>query len=334
MIAAIPAKLPNGAALWRWLARPFMNIILHIGAHRTATTTFQHYLRDHTRTLARRGIAYWGPEQTRTSVFPGLFRRSVGVKGRNISQRAAGRARMLAQQEAMRGASQLLISDENLLGTPKGNLRTGLLYAAAGERIARVADAFGDDLQRIVLSIRSPELWWASAAALAVSRSHPVPKNAMFNHIAQNTRSWREVITDIACAAPDAEILVVPFERSAGQTEKLFTMITGEDAPVDRAQRWLNRSDDLPQLRAKLRQNGGDPEVLPDAFGRWQPFTTQQAACLRENYADDLHWLTAGADGLAKLTEDLHPTRADTSLPPGALIKGQGYDKGQMAQHR
>lgn len=328
------ATWPNGAAYWQRLGQTLMDVILHLGAHRTATTTFQHYIRDHVEQLGTQDVAFWGPQQSRKSVFPGLFRNTVAQKGCNVAKRAEGRIRMFATQAQARGIRQLLISDENLLGTCVHNLRHKRLYPAAGERGARISAAFGGRVRRIVLSIRSQELWWASACALTVSRGHPVPTAQTCEAISLNRRTWRDVITDLACAAPGAEIEVMPFEMHAGRPEPMLCAALGRDVPTDTRRRWLNRSEDLQTLRARLAEQGGDPDLLPDAVGRWQPFSPEQATRLAENYADDLHWLSAGADGLAKLTEDARPIRADTSLTPGAMTKGQGYDKGQLAQHR
>lgn len=334
MTGVIPVSWPTGAALWTRLGHRLMDVILHLGAHRTATTTFQHYIRDQMEGLTGQGVAYWGPKHTRRSVFPGLFRPAIGTKGRNLARRAEGRVRMFCQQAQSAGVQQLLVSDENLLGTCHQNITAARLYPGAGERTARVSAAFGGRLRRIVLSIRSLDLWWASAAALTVSRGHAVPSARTLSAIAANRRTWRDVITDLACAAPGAEIEVMPFEAHAGRPDAVLRAALEHDAPPDAKLRWLNRSPDLHALRATLTLEGADPGALPDGQGRWQPFDAAQAAALRESYADDLHWLTAGADGLAQLTEDRHPTRADTSLPPGAMTKGQGHDKGQMAQHR
>ncbi|WP_025053581.1 hypothetical protein [Sulfitobacter noctilucae] len=311
-----------------------MDVILHMGAHRTATTTFQYYIRDHLADLSKQGVAFWGPQEARKSVFPGLFRSTVSKRIRNPALRAEGRVRMFAAQAQARGVRQLLVSDENMLGNCAQNLRSGQLYPAAGERAARISAALGGRVRRIVLSIRSQELWWASACALTVSRGHPVPSSAKREAISHSRRCWRDVITDLACAAPGAEIDVLPFEGYVGQPQAVFGAAFAGEAPADTQGRWLNRSADLRSLRAGLAEQGSDPDLLPDGAGRWQPFDTEQSVRLAENYADDMHWLMAGADGLATLTETSQPIRADISLPPAALIKGQGYDKGQLAQHR
>ncbi len=330
MIGVLPALWPVGAAHWTRQARRLMDVILHMGAHRTATTTFQNYVRDQRAELAAEGTQFWGPKHVRSHVFPGLFRNSVARKGRNVARRAEGRVRLLTEQASRHGVQTLLISDENMLGTCRDNLRAERLYPAAGERTARLAAAFGGRLRRIVLTIRSQDLWWASACALTVSRGHAVPHPDRLAAIAWNSRNWRDVITDIACAAPEAQLTVLPFESHAGRPDRVLATALEIDAAPDDMHRWSNRSPDLSSLRKGLKTQGSDPDLLPDETGRWQPFDAEQTALLREHYADDLHWLTAGADGLATLTEDKTPTRATQKSPPGIMKKGQGNDQYQL----
>lgn len=340
MTHAILVHRPGGAAMICRMGRALMDVILHVGAHRTATTTFQHYIRAQETALAQQQVHFWGPQQVRKSVFPGLFRKAALQNRRHAGRRATGRVSLLTAKLADKGIKQLIVSDENMIGTCVQNFRAGCLYPGVGERMARVAAAFDGRITRVVLSLRAQDLWWASAAAFIVARGHAVPDAGRCRAITQHPRSWRDVITDLACAVPDVDIQVVPFENATGQPQELLETVLGQSISPISFDRWLNRSDDLASLRRIIERNGGDPAVLPDGAGRWQPFTADQCAAMRETYADDLHWLTAGADGLARLTSGHPRTRADTSLPPGQYTKGQSYDEGhanaptEVAQHR
>lgn len=331
MSLAFPALRSDGALFSRARGRRLMDVILHLGAHRTATTSFQHYLRGQGPWLAARGIGYWGPLRTRRSVLPGLFP-GRGAGWRGDARRAEGRVRMLTARAEARGLSQLLVSDENMLGSCQQCLRTGQLYPAAGERLARLGAAFGGRLARVVLTLRSPDHWWASAAALAVARGHAVPGVAARARIARGARSWRGVIEDLACALPQVEIRVRPFERAPGRPELLLACLTGaQAAPAPARPIWRNRAPELGRLRALTLEAGGDPAALgpgPDG-ARYQPFTAAQGAALRAAYAEDLCWLDAGAGGLATLTEETPQHRAGPSLPPGQMTEGHDHDQGQ-----
>lgn len=321
-----PIVWPIGAVGFSKLGRFFMDVILHVGAHRSGTTTFQQYMRDHSTNLETQSIGFWGPWRVRKSISVGLFRPRSSPKA---TRKAEGRVQMHLARAQMSGVKQLLVSDENMIGSSRQCLCQTTLYPAIGERMARVSAAFGGQVKRVVMTIRAQDLWWASAAAYLVARGHAVPSAVQKDQIAQGVRTWRDVITDLACAVPDAELLIAPFEQNAGRPGNLLFAATGATAPTDVQGRWLNRSPDAQALRRLLAEQGANISQVPDVTTRWQPFSPEQTTRMRENYADDLHWLIAGADGLATLTEDPTRQRAGPSLPAGHMTRGQEYDNGQ-----
>jgi hypothetical protein len=341
-VAVSQTRLPFAATLRKGIAR-LMDIILHVGAHRTGSTSFQHYLRGNRAHLMDDGTALWEPHMLRRGLFDGLFAAPRMMNGRNLQRRAMGRVRLNLAQAQRAGAERLLVTEENMIGAPRACLRAATLYPAIGERMARLEAAFEGRITRVVMSIRAQDLWWSSAAAYGVGRGHALPDDVRIEALANAPRTWRDVITDMACALPNAQIKILPFEQFSGQFDKVLAQATDRPAPLNQSKSWLNRSPDARMLREKMNENGVPTALLPSHLasgeGRWNPFTTEQSANLREAYADDMMWLTAGADGLATLTEDPSRTRASRSLPVGALTKGQSYDQqtnlriqGRMAQ--
>lgn len=286
-----------------------MDVILHIGAHRTATTSFQGYMRDNAPALAEAGIGFWGPRRVRGGVLTGVIPVPGPLSPARQFDRARGRIAVnLARAEAQ-GTRQLVISEENVPGSPRGNLRRQRLYPDAGLRMAAFAAAFDGRLTRIVLSVRALDQYWRSVLTFAVARGHPMPEAALLDRLVTQPRSWREVICDLALAAPGVEILVLPHERFAGLPEhRLARMLgreTAEGLPRTHARHWLNRAPDAATLRALTGGPvmGGVP-VRGAEEGLWQPFDGAQCAALREVTQDDLFWLAAGAEGLARLARD------------------------------
>lgn len=300
-----------------------MEIILHVGAHRTATTSFQHYLRGKRGAFCAAGTHIWEPRQLRGGIFAGLHP-SAGRAAGDKQRRAGARIRLLAAQLDQGGADRLLVSDENMIGSPRACLKSGALYPGIGERMARVSAAFGSKVTRIVFSVRSQDLWWASLAAYSVARGQSLPNAAKLTAIARNTRSWRDVITDLACAMPQAELLVLPFEEFASRPDKLAANALGCPVPPATGD-WLHRSPDLATLRKAVLERG-EHCGLVQGEGRWMPFDAGQVAQLREAYADDMMWLISGADGLATLTEDLsRANEGKTPVPED--MRGQSDDE-------
>ncbi|KIC11497.1 hypothetical protein RA19_05490 [Leisingera sp. ANG-M1] len=303
-----------------------MKVILHTGAHRCATTSFQEYMRQNAQGLKMQGLGFWGPFRTRNGLFHGIQPGPARVTGRNLAQRARGRLQLQLANCRDSGVHQLLVSDENMMGTIRENLRLGDLYSGVGERMARFSQAFGRTVTDVAVSIRSLDSYWTSALAYAVARGHRVPSPAQLDRLVQAPRSWRDVITDIACALPDARLHVLPFETFGTRPEAQLTALTGvETAPMTHARVRLNGSLCLQDLRASLPASVA--ARLPQGTGRWRPFDDTQAAHLRETYADDMMWLASGADGTALLVQDPDKLAAGLNPPRYDLTRGRPDDK-------
>lgn len=301
-----------------------MKVILHTGAHRCATTSFQEYMRQNNETLTPQGVGFWGPLRTRGGLFHGIQPGAVPVTGRNLRRRARGRLQISLQNSRAGGVQQLLISDENIIGSARENLRRGDLYSGAGERMARFAQAFDGGVSDLALNIRSLDSYWTSALAYAVARGHRLPTPAQLDRLVRAPRSWRDVITDIAAAMPGVRLHVLPFEIFGARPEAQLQALTGLEAPRTHARVRLNASPRLEELRACLPQRTA--ARLPQGSGRWRPFDDAQTAALREVYADDMMWLAGGADGLAALAADPQKQAAGPNPPRTRLTRGRPDD--------
>lgn len=303
--------------------RPVMDIILHLGAHRTASTSFQHYMRANAGDLAAQGLGYWGPEVTRDGVLSGVIPASGLASPAQQLDRARRRIALRLEEARKQGMTRVLVSDENMIGATRRNLRRARLYPGVGARMSRFAHAFDGRISRVVLSIRGQDSWWASSLAYGVARGHGVPGGDELDRLVTVNRHWREVIGDLACALPGVDLVVLPHEVHAGRPEARLRAMTGlTEVPRKAARLWLNRCPDLAALRRAVTARGGDTTELPEGEGRWQPFDWAQRLALQEAYADDLFWLSAGADGLARLSEETGPDEAGRHLPAGQTERG------------
>ncbi len=302
-----------------------MDVTLHIGAHRTATSVFQNYLQENEADLASRGIGIIGPKRTRSGMLGGVLPRPGDIRtAAQQLRRARGRIGLTIRDARARGLRHLLISDENMLGTPRHNLRDSRLYRGCGNRLARFDAAFGGRIARVFLTVRAQDRYWASVAAFCVARGARVPDSADLDRLVTSGRHWRDVIRDVAMALPKAQIIVLPYEAHGGLPEYQLSLMTGlATPPKAHAREWMNRAPGLPQLRQVLRDRGVDPGLLPDGEGRWHPFDRMQTMVLREIYADDLFWLRAGADGLATLIEETRPEKMGTTPLQALTERGQ-----------
>ncbi|MBZ8118980.1 hypothetical protein KUD11_10005 [Roseovarius sp. LXJ103] len=306
-----------------------MDILLHLGAHRTASTSFQHYLRRNVARLEAGGTAVWGPQVTRNGLLTGALPMPGIMSAAEQFTRAKGRVSLALAKAEGAGAHRVVMTDENLIGATRRNLRDMRLYPGAGERLARYYGVLGGRLRRVVFSIRSQDVYWNSCLAFSAARGGYVPGPVERAHIAGDTRTWRDVITDMACALPGVEIIVAPYETFGGLPEHKLALLLGDEAramPRCHARELLNASPDLPALRAALQARGADWRQLPEGEGSWQIFSQAERVALREAYADDLFWLRAGADGLATLTEKTDLAGAGITPPTTVLTRGQEDD--------
>lgn len=300
-----------------------LNITLHIGAHRTGTTSFQRYMRASGTQLSERGVAFWGPEVTRGTVFSGVVSSLDGAVEKTLHDQFIEPVSSTLSSLLETQVHSLIVSEENILGSTRNNIRHCSLYSGAGNRVAQFAQAFKGRIKTILISPRSLENYWCSALAYGVARGLKVPPMQNRATIALSFRGWRDIITEVAQAVPDAEIRVLPFEDYAGRPDQFLANGTGIDAPACSSRTPVNESPRLPELRRAMNANGLDACDLPLGMGRWNPFTNEQHSALRELYADDMMWLHAGANGLATLVEDRGVTQAGNNLPLTAKRKGQ-----------
>ena len=287
-----------------------MDITLHIGAHRCGTTTLQHFLNRNSEILSHSGIAVWTPERTRSGLFSGLIARPQDQN--SLAERRAARSsgRIETEITLLRkaGYKQLLVTEENMTGSARNNLRQFSLYPSVGDRLNQFRRGFGSGCARIALSIRSYDDYWASAFAFAVAQGHKMPGPEEIAALVDQPRRWRNVIFETAAVFPEAEICVWPFERFGTQPAAQLEILSA-NAPLSGQLTgkncWHNQSPKLPKLRRILRLRGEDraADTLPSGNGVWMPFNAQQRLQLSHYYQADLAWLRGGADGLARLIE-------------------------------
>ena len=311
-----------------------MKVTLIIGAHRCATQSFLGYVGSNRAALDRLGVAVWGPEALRGGLIHGLTPHRGPVFRRDPVRRATGRIRLRMRAEAERGVRHLLVCDPELLGGLRDTLAAGALYPGAGQRLARLWQGFGDCVGEVAVTIRGQDRYWPSLLAVMVGRGHALPASARRDAMARSNRSWRDVIADVACAMPRAQVRVYPFETFAGRPELLLSALTGFSAPKRAARERLNPAPNLDELRAVVTADVA--AALPPGTGRWAPFDAFQLAALREAYADDLMWLAGGADGLALLADDPNKTRPGANPGVDGMTRGRRNDdeESRMAKAR
>lgn len=296
-----------------------MDVVVHIGAHRCGSTTLQQFLQRNEAPLARAGVESWTPDRTRSGLFAGLIQRpdDLPAHAEQRAKRSSGIIRIEVDRLVRTGCRTLIISEENLIGAVRDNLREGELYPTVSGRMQRLRPALGGHITQVALSIRSYDSYWASCVAYGVAQGHRVPSMAKLERLVHQPRRWRHLVTEISQAFPGVDIVVWPFERFCGQPETQLSILSkGVQVrePFSGLRDWHNPSPRLGKLRRILSLRG-DADMaarLPPGEGRWTPFDAGQRDILRRAYHEDLAWFDAGAGGVARMIQSVHSKEHET----------------------
>ncbi len=284
------------------MAEALPDIVLHLGAHRTASTALQQALHRQRAALSAAGVGYWGPAALRGGKFPKLYKKLGNARPdaegqQEYAQIIATNRKILHQRLAYQrqlGHQKLIVSDENLLGDMGQNARLGTLYDSAPNRLALLAGVFGDGCQRVVLCIRSYEAYWRSLLVFCIGDGMGAPDARHRARLAAQPRRWRHIVLELRTAFPTAQIEVLDFGAWAGQTTALIALL-GETsvAPTGAATQKINASPSRNTLYRLLlaRGDADSAQKIGNVSGVYQPFSSGEIAQMQADYAADLAWL-------------------------------------------
>ncbi len=307
---ALLAYVAGHAVLLAGRGRQLLEVVLHIGAHRTGTTALQRRLSEQRAALQRQGIALWTPEITRSHLFDGLTDGPEVAPDTTMRRLRRSTAIIAIEMERLNadGFDRLLISEENILGSIRRNLRMQSLYPDLAHRLSRFSRVFGQSCRRIGLCIRPYDDYWSSALAYAIRAGADVPDPLQLERLATQPRGWRQVVSDVAHAFPRAEIVIWEFDRLIGRPHAQFRLLTGGRGRIPRgagpwAERRINAAPHRDALRNHLIARGkhGAAAHIAPGEGRYQPFPAHLRRLLGERYLADINWLrdATGRGGLA-----------------------------------
>lgn len=283
-----------------------MDLILHLGAHRTGSTAFEQALSVNARRLRREGTVIWKPARLRR--LPGL--RQVPNLAAKAARRTEMAARLTEAGEAFwvaanaSGADALVLSEENLLGSIEINLRQASLYPDARARLEAYAALFVQEPLRIGLGVRSYAALWISSYAYVLRRRALPPLESFVPGLVRvgepDHRGWVEVVADIRAVFPHSELLVWPAEslREGGTLDAACALIGRGAQGLKPGPANVNGGPPgaaIPQIHA-LRQDKPDltDTALDAALAAlpspppYAPFDSEQLRRMEDRYTQDI----------------------------------------------
>ena len=172
-------------------------IILHLGAHRTASTHVQGVLGKNVALLAGAGIVAPCQDDVKTALTKPL--------GTRIPSIHTGFAALL------KGATPetVVISDENLLGYLNSIFAHGKFYPDTARRLAKLRHMLPIDPAKIVVAIRPYDSFFASAYGRWLAPGRMVlPHEAVAELALGLTRGWGDMLEDIASVFPESTLVI------------------------------------------------------------------------------------------------------------------------------
>jgi hypothetical protein len=280
-----------------------MEIVLHIGAHRTGTTAMQQMLAANREVLEAAGI---------TALVHGDLARAVPGFSR-IGKREGWDEIRAAFDAATEGARQVLVSEENLIGDIGWNIRSGSFYWRARAKLEACRDFLGTAPKRIGLGVRSYESYWISAHAIEltyrdVTDGGVVRFGDVRARLVGTARGWRDLVSDVREIFPESEIVVWPVE-AALPVGRLLEALTGAELAVTPPPQHVNAAPDARLIPAMEEMRAERPAIPRTEMWDWlqvqtprafEGFDEDQAAHMAERYAADLAAFERGFAG-AKL---------------------------------
>ena len=285
-----------------------MDLILHLGAHRTGSTAFQQMLTAGRARLAQAGVRALVHDEL--GRLPGFA--AIGSNGGSGGggDRAATRA---AFDAALAGADRALISEENLIGDMGWNIRAGAFYSRARDKLTSYRDFFGAAPKRIGLGIRGYAGYWVSAHAYELSYRTGVPVRFADRRTAlvAAERGWCDLAADIRAVFPDAAILVWAAEARLPLPQLAHRLLGVADVMLDPPPPGVNAAPATGLIPAMERHRTAHPMLsrlrMRDWLATRQPaafegFTREQTMRMDARYAADLAAFSAGHAGVEFLT--------------------------------
>lgn len=280
-----------------------MQVHLHVGAHKTASTFIQSRLSGAAETLSRHGVAVASHAELRHGVTDRIdFATRLGVAGLTLAHGRLARAmKTLAPKRA--GIRRIVLSDENLLGPMTSVGSDAGMYPQAGARVRAAVNALGKRDVRVFLTVRDYPDVLASVFAYQSERRGMGDLEAFRRRGLAMKRGWREVAREL-CDAIGPERLTVwtyeAFERDPASVSDALTGVEGLDlfpASAPRRLPSLSRKgmavmaraapllgeDERRRLARTLARFAFDP---PD--GKFEIFEGAEAARLRARYVSDI----------------------------------------------
>lgn len=276
--------------LWHFVKT--RKLVVHLGAHKTATTYLQSALNNKRDALRREGTAL---------ILPADLRRGEKSERGGSPTDVPGVAAQLSALAADATTQRILLSEENFTGSTGHNLARKSLYPGIRRRLSKLPPALNHPNVTILFALRDYGPFVSSNVTTALRFGKLFDTEELRLAFLLLHRSWVDVIADLRSAFPAAQLKIWRYENFAQVEAQVFAEMVGpfQAEPQRRANQTLSGravrkvqtklsagGDDLKprqlvrRIKSKLPISTADP-----AYSLWTP---DEAALLSERYR--VHW--------------------------------------------
>ncbi|MEM9062846.1 MAG: hypothetical protein AAGD13_20480 [Pseudomonadota bacterium] len=281
-----------------------MDIVVHLGAHKTASTYIQTRLEHNVVPLERHNIGYAYPKILRP-MFATAPRRQHA-----ISRVARGSARTWVLRNLIENASdmrrkRLVISEEQLIGSLRPIMSGRGFYRDAGREVKPLCRALQDRPVTVLLAVRSYDSFYISAYGQVLNGWKYLPFSpALRRTLLTDGRGWPELAAEVMEALPSGSSLRFwRYEQFSQVEDMVFAELIGSHAadelsgvpgkpvpgPSERAIEEItamvarNETPEPEMIRRTMRQFGKDK-----GFAGFNPWSPEEKNHLEQRYLQDL----------------------------------------------
>lgn len=216
-------------------------VILHLGAHKTATTYIQRVLQHHRRALRQEGVALLLPRDLRKD--DGIKTPSMRLPPDEFAaacQATGQRLREMMAEACTARTSRLVISEEGMLGSSQINLTQGALYPDLAQRLQALPLDLNHPDTVVMLAVRGYAGFYSSNVTTAVRRGKIMDVARARRLLLSAQRGWGDVVRDIMAYLPQAQMQIWQYEAFRDLEPAVMTGLVGR--PISHAQESVNRT--------------------------------------------------------------------------------------------
>ena len=276
-------------------------IILHLGLHKTATTSLQDFLTENIPALLRHGVRYVPLQRMRTDITPLFWALDKGRRSK------------LAEFIDSVGEETLLLSDENMIGVP-GELTQGGVYPYSRNRVVSFCEEMADRRITLFLTLRDPQWFLTSMYSEYLRHNEFITFGDFTGALDCPDFSYRKAFGWMGKLPSNTKVRILPFEPAHGGgvvriAEEIIGEACGPAAGIDVARfpdrksrssystEEIDLAADIARradpLMSKFFLNALDARERRFGSTKFAPLPADVADRMRRTYQEDLGFFAA-----------------------------------------